>query len=233
MSTSRILYQLQEIDSTWEKIRRRLLKLQGMSEGSGELKAAREQLSNTESSVQNWQRTQKEAESESHSLTDKIRESEQRLMSGQVRNPKELESLQSSIEALQRHKSSVEDRGVEALLKLEELSGMLAEQKNTLQSLESNWQSKQQAVDEELQQRKREYVYLKRLREQTAEKLNAADLEQYEHLRKRKNGVAIAKLEDGICGACHMQVPTGLVADVRREDTLTYCTGCGRILYSG
>ncbi len=231
MSTSRTLYQLQEIDLTWDKVRRRLLQLQGMAEGSGELKSVRDKVTNTKTSLQTWQRTQKDAELESQSLSEKISESEQRLMSGQVRNPKELEVLQTSIESMQRHKSSVEDRGVEALLTIEELSNTLSQQAATLSTLESDWQNKQQAVEDELHQRKREFVYLKRLREQTVEKISAADLEQYEHLRKRKHGIAIAKLEEDICGACHIQVPTGVIGDVRREHSLTYCPGCGRLLF--
>lgn len=233
MSITQTLYQLQEIDSTWEKVRRRLLQLQGLAEGSSELKSARDKVEATQETLQTWQRTQKDAELESRSLGEKIRESEQRLMSGQVRNPKELELLQSSIESMQRHKSSVEDRGVEALLNLEELNNTLSQQTDQLSLLESEWQSKQQSIEAELHQRKREFVYLKRLREQATEKLSASDLEQYEHLRKRKAGIAVAKIEKDSCGACHIQVPTGVIGDARRDGSLTYCPGCGRILHAG
>jgi uncharacterized protein len=232
VSNSRILYQLQEIDSTWDKVRRRILALQNASGGSGELKSVREEVAAAESELHEWQNTHRNADLEARSLDGRITESEQRLMGGQVRNPKELESLQSSIESMRRHKSSLEDQGVEALLKIEELSSTLSERQNTLTTLETDWQSKQQAIDEELQQRKKEFVYLKRLREQTVEKLDPKLLEEYEHLRKRKNNVAIAKLEGDICGACHVQVPRGMLADVSRENTLTYCPGCGRILYA-
>jgi predicted nucleic acid-binding Zn-ribbon protein len=232
MSDSSLLYRLQEIDTTWDRVRRRLLQLQNLSGGSEELKLTREKVSATEAVLEELRRTQKDAELESRSLTDKIRESEQRLMSGQVRNPKELESLQLNIESMQKHKSSVEDRGVEAMLKIEELNGTFTVQQDTLATLESSWHSKQQAIEEETQQRKKEFVYLKRLREQTVEKIDKASLEQYEHLRRRKNGVAVAKLEGDVCSACHMQVPTGVIGDVRRTDSLTYCTGCGRILSS-
>lgn len=231
MSNSSQLYRLQEIDTTWDRVRRRLLQLQNMSEGSDELKSTREKVSATEAELTALMRTQIDAESETRSLSEKIQESEQLLMSGQVRNPKELESLQSSIDSMQRHKSSVEDRSVEALLKIEELNGSFAAQQEVLADLESDWQSKQQAIEEELLQRKKEFVYLKRLREQLVEQIDKSSLEQYEHLRRRKNGVAVAKLEGDVCNACHMQVPTGVVSDVRRTESLTYCTGCGRILH--
>lgn len=231
MSDSSLLYRLQEIDTTWDRVRRRLQQLQNLSSGSNELKTTREKVASTESSLNEWQRTQSAAELESRSLTAKIQESEERLMSGQVRNPKELEALQSSIESMRRHKISLDDQSVEAMIKVEEFSGALTEQKGSLATLESNWQTKQQAIEEELQQRKKEFLYLKRLREQTVGQVNAAALEQYEHLRRRKNGIAVAKLEGDICNACHMQVPTGIVGSARNADVLLYCPGCGRILH--
>jgi predicted nucleic acid-binding Zn-ribbon protein len=231
VSDSSLLYRLQEIDTTWDRVRRRLQQLQNLSGGSDELKTTREKVASTESTLHEWQRTQKEAEVESRSLTSKIQESEDRLMSGQVRNPKELESLQASIDSMRRHKISLDDQSVEAMIKVDEFSGTLAEQKNSLDTLESTWKTKQQAIDEELQQRKKEFLYLKRLREQTIGQVSAPALEQYEHLRRRKNGIAVAKLEGDICNACHMQVPTGIVGSARNADVLLYCPGCGRLLY--
>ncbi|MBX3002026.1 MAG: hypothetical protein KF893_26110 [Caldilineaceae bacterium] len=231
MSDSNLLYRLQEIDTTWDRVRRRLQQLQTLAGGSNELKTTREEVASTESNLQQWQRAQSEAEFESRSLTTKIQESEERLMSGQVRNPKELEALQSSIESMRRHKISLDDQSVEAMLKVEEFSGALVKQKGSLATLESNWQTKHKAIEEELQQRKKEFLYLKRLREQTVGQISPAAVEQYEHLRRRKNGIAVAKLEGDICNACHMQVPTGIVGSARNTDVLLYCPGCGRLLH--
>jgi uncharacterized protein len=232
VSNGHTLYQLQEIDSTWEKVRRRILQLQNAAGGSVELKTAREETASMENELEQWLSAQRDSDLEARSLESRIVESEQRLMGGQVRNPKELESLQASVESMRRHKSGVEDRNVEAMLKVEELSSALDTKKSALFTLEADWQEKQQSIESELQQRKREFVYLKRLREQTVERLTPAILEQYEHIRKRKNSVAVAKLEGSICSACNIQVPTGLLSEVRREETLTLCPGCGRILYS-
>lgn len=228
------LYRLQEIDTTWDKVRRRLSQLQNMSGGSEDLKNTRDQVGATESSLGDWQRAQKEAELESRSLTERIEEAETKLMSGEVRNPKELESLQSSIESMRRHKEMLDERNVEAMMKVEELNGSLNTQQGKLSSLEQDWDSKQQTIDEELQQRKKEFVYLKRLREQTVEKLPSGDLEQYEHLRRRKNGIAVARLEGDVCNACHMQVPRSVISETKRSNSIiTYCPGCGRILIGG
>jgi len=126
----------------------------------------------------------------------------------------------------------LDDRGVEAMVKADEIGRSFATQTSSLESQEAEWQTKQQAIDEELQKRKKEYVYLKNTREQIVKDIDGKMLEQYEYLRGRKNGIAVAKLEDGSCTACHMQVPVGLISSVRRSEQLVACAACGRILFA-
>jgi predicted nucleic acid-binding Zn-ribbon protein len=228
------LYRLQEIDIAWYRVRRRLLAIQKELNESEELKDIRQQVADTEAYLRDWQSQQRDAELEAQALAERIQSSEQRLMSGQVRNPKELTSLQASVEALHRQHGSVEDRSVEALLKVEQLQAQLAEQKERLSQVEQEWQSSQSTLVGEEQQRKRELLYLKQQRQKSVETLGPELVSRYERLRKRKNGVAVARLADDTCNACHMQVPTGVISTVHSSDTeIVLCPSCGRILYAG
>ncbi len=226
------LYRLQEIDTMWDKIRRRILQLQKTTGGSPELVEMRTRTRATETELQKVRQEQRDADGESGSLAVRIKESESLLMGGQVRNPKELEALQASVESMRRHKGALDDRSVEAMVKADEIGQRFAKQTSSLNSQEAEWQIKQQAVDEELQKRKKEYVYLKNMREELVKSIDGKMLEQYEYLRGRKNGIAVAKLEDGSCTACHMQIPVGLIGSVRRGDELVACAACGRILFA-
>lgn len=120
---------------------------------------------------------------------------------------------------------------MEALLQVEDLTARLADEQKSLAELQTAWQEQNQAVADELLQRKKEFVYLKKLREQTAEAIPAPLLTRYEELRKRKAGSAVAKLEGDLCTACNVTVPTGIASAARNNDELTPCPGCGRILH--
>jgi predicted nucleic acid-binding Zn-ribbon protein len=85
-------------------------------------------------------------------------------------------------------------------------------------------------LETETDQRKKEYVYLRKARVKVSELLSPDNLELYEHLRRRKNGVAVAKLEEEMCGACHTAVAIGILNNVRYSDELLNCPSCGRIL---
>ena len=224
------LLKMHEIDSLYDKIRRRILLLNKAAEGSTELETLREEVDSIDQELQGTRTEQQDLELESRSLTERIRESESNLMSGELSNPRELEALQSSIDSMKEHRTDLENRSVERLVMVDSLQATLENKQNNLVRVEEEWTNRKTALETEIEQRKKEYLYLKRAREQVAEMLSQENLEMYEHLRRRKNGVAVALLEDEICGACHTQVAVGILNNIRYSDELLSCPSCGRIL---
>ncbi len=228
------MYELQKIDGTWERVRRRLGQIKTARVESEELQTARQQVTTTEADLQRLHAEQKNADLEVESLVERIATTEQRLMGGQVRNPKELEALQASLDGLQRQRTALESQGVEMLLKIEELTAQLTQEQAALKALEGKWTSGQSTLIEEETKLKRAYMQLKKQRESTAATLGETLMKRYETLRQRKGGVAVAPVQNATCGACHVQVPTGVVSAARsQENDNIVCPSCGRILYVG
>lgn len=228
------LFELQKLDVNLEKARRKLAQLQQALGESPEVKQARQTTVSTEAELHRWHAAQKDAELEAQTLAQQITTKDKELMSGRVTHPKELESLQANIEALRRQRAAVEDRGVEAMTQVESLSRQLAGEQQTLRQLEEQWKSGQAELLQEDAKYKRIYSQLKQQRDAGAKALSPADLKYYEDLRKRKAGVAVAPLQNGQCGVCHILVPTGVVSAVRsRKDEAVLCPSCGRMLFAG
>jgi predicted nucleic acid-binding Zn-ribbon protein len=55
----------------------------------------------------------------------------------------------------------------------------------------------------------------------------------YERLLKSKGGMAIAPMQDGRCGGCHMKLIPATVIKVQSGKDLAQCEDCARILYLG
>jgi predicted nucleic acid-binding Zn-ribbon protein len=53
----------------------------------------------------------------------------------------------------------------------------------------------------------------------------------YERLMRSKDGLALAPLNEGKCGGCHMKLIASTVINVQSEQEITRCEDCGRILY--
>lgn len=231
MSDSTKLYEIQKVDILWEKVRRRLAQLRASLAESDELKAARQLLTVAEQENQRWQTQQRSAELEAQALVARIGVTEQQLMSGQVRNPKELASLQSSLEALRRQRDSVEEQGVAALLHVEESLKQVEQQRKNTQTIERKWAASQTELLTEEAKLKKAFVQCKRQRESMAEALGPVLLKRYEDLRQRKAGVAVAAIEREMCSACHVKVPTGVISAARSQGSdFVFCTSCARIL---
>ena len=56
-------------------------------------------------------------------------------------------------------------------------------------------------------------------------------LSRYERLFAKQRDAAIALVEHGTCGSCHMKLSPSQIVDSRKADTLTLCDFCGRMLY--
>ena len=228
------MYELQKVDMTWIKVGKRLQQLQKMLGESAELRTARGQVTQTEGSLHDWRAKQQNAELEAKSLVARIHETEQRLMGGTVRNPKELEALQASLEALRRQQAQVDDQAMEAMVQTDQLVSQLAGEQQTLDSVEQQWRGSQGELRGEETKLKQNYVLLKRKREQLATAMSEPLRKRYEDMRKRKAGVAVAVVQNGICSACNVKIPTGVVNGLRNNNgTLTVCPSCGRYLYGG
>jgi len=228
------LFNLQKIDYNQSKLRERLLQIQKLLTESDSITAARRSVEKTESELQKWQASQRNGELEMQALADKIEETDKLLMSGDISNPKELESLQANSEALKRQKEGIEEKSVESLLKIEKLNTLLDAKKSKLATVEATWKNSQKELRKEGSKLQKQYVQLKKMRESKSGTIDAQLLINYEQLRKRKGGIAVAELDGDGCGVCHMQVPSGVVSAARSvRDDLVHCPSCGRILYGG
>lgn len=224
------LYELQKTDTNWEKVKRRLIQIQKLMGEPDEIKSARQQVSTAESELHKWHATQQDAELESQALLQKTISSEQLLMSGQVNNAKELQSLQSSIEALKRQRSIIDGQGVEAMMKVEEVTADLTQYKKKLAQLDAKLREKHSELAEEESKLKRLFLQLKTHRAKLTTAMPSADLETYEEMRRRKAGIAVATVDKDLCSACNTRVSTGAASAAKITTSVTHCPSCGRIL---
>lgn len=232
------LFQLQEIDTIRQAAKRRLLEIQSLLTETAEISQARQALEESQADLRTWQAGQKDAELESLSSKAKIEENDRRLMGGAIHNPKELEALQSNGESLRRHRAVVDERAVEALLHVEELTGQVQEREAAFNHLRSAWAREQQALINEGKRLQQQYAQTKTQRDAHVTRVDKTSLAAYEALRKRKTGVAVARIVGDSCGACFVRLPTGIIGSTRNSThtagtSPTLCPSCGRILYAG
>lgn len=232
MSTVAELWMLQVTDLAVETHRRRLADLEQQLAAPAELLDARQAAAAAEAELTSWRSKQRTIETQVRDLAQHIQAAEKQLMSGRVRNPKELEGMEANLNSLKRRRAGLEDEILEIMLEIDRQRTGLETQRSHLAGLEQAWQTQQAAL---IQERDRQTAELHSLSAQLARQwaaISPADQELYRSLRQRKAGLALSLMQRGTCRACGVSLPTSAVQHVQAENQRVFCPTCGRLLHS-
>lgn len=223
------LLRLQQIDDEIKNGKNRLSQVIRLQSESETLLAARKRAVESEAELHDWRGKQTDLNLELNGLNSKAKRSEDRLYSGLVTNPKELEDLQHEIESLGRRRVATEDDLLEVMIMVEEAEVENADAVEALDKMQSEWERHQENLRQEqvtLVQRIKE---LSDLRSQQLELISPASLASYENAIRRAGTTAVVLLKNNLCQGCQVRVPENLVKTAN-EGKLVNCDSCGRIL---
>lgn len=135
-----------------------------------------------------------------------------------------------------RYEKEVDDLETRELELMEEMDARRA----ALKSAETARAKTRTLIDEDLASiRQRQQKMEDERREVTAQRdelaagVSEAILPLYQRLMKTKAGQAVAPLDEGKCGGCHMKLIASTVVAVQTGREIARCEDCGRILYAG
>jgi uncharacterized protein len=78
---------------------------------------------------------------------------------------------------------------------------------------------------------KKELAELESNRQELLSAVDESARSRYERLFKNKGGNVIVGVQHGVCGGCHMRLPTAIIVACQAQSELVTCINCGRILY--
>jgi hypothetical protein len=229
MSIAKDLYRLQEVDLALEANTQAQKRVYGQIGESQIVIKSRVKLAEEQKNLENLTAQQKSAEWEIDDLTTKIKDIEKKLYGGKIFNSKELSSLQQETEDIKKRRSALEDKSLGLMDQVELTRKAIVSSKDELAKQEIQWKTQQQQLTAELVQLKTAQTALEDKRKQIAVLIDADTLFTYQELRKRK-GLAVAKVEQGICQGCRITLPN---TDLQRAKSggIVRCSSCGRIIF--
>jgi predicted nucleic acid-binding Zn-ribbon protein len=233
MSLSLGLYRLQQVDLQIDQIKARLDAIRQTLENDRELRQARENFEAARQVQFQKEHALREAEAATREQRLKIEQTEARLYSGLVKNPKELQDLQNEAAALKRHLVTLEERELEAMIEAEQAEEGLQQAGKLLEEtqLRRGEHLQQLVAEQNALEKKLEQLSAERLATRSA--LTAELLNTYESLRQQRRGVAVAQVSDNSCAACGATLTAALQQAARSTSQLAHCPTCGRILFAG
>ncbi|NWG17859.1 MAG: hypothetical protein HXY41_14620 [Chloroflexi bacterium] len=230
MSQALALYQLQEIELGILRCQKRLSEIAAALEDNQAVAEARARLEAAQKTLTPLHTRARNLELEIQSNADKIRATDERLYSGSVRNPKELQDMQQEIQALKRRNAELEDTLLEMMLAVEEAEAALASARADLQQITGDWETQNQNLLDEQARLKADETRLAEQRRQALSHISAEDLKLYNALKPRRHNQPVAVLDGDTCAACGVEQTMAIISDLDRGVSLVKCMSCGRIL---
>ena len=226
------MYDLQQIDLDLEKKTEALSQVESQLSHNEALTEARAEVERKRENLAELEKKEITAEWVVDDLEAKAGPLQEKLYAGSVKNPKELMSLQHQVEQLKSQIREEEDKTLEIMSQVEALRKEIASRAAEVKKLEEEWQKRQEQLLVEQAELRTTIDVAKEKRDELAATVESAHLELYEILRARKQGQAVAGIEQGRCQGCRITLPVSELMRARMGE-LVQCDSCGRILYLG
>ena len=230
MSQTAALYYLQTLDNNNETGQKRLDEIQELLGRDEAMRAAQSVHEEAEAALRASRGHARDLELEMTSLESKIKSTEERLYNGSVSNPRELQNMQDEIASLRHRIGVLEEQLLEAMAAVEEQETNTEVTRSRLEAVSNERTDELGTLTDEKTQIESRLEKLAEEIRQAREHVLAEHLRLYDDLRKKRKGMAVAQVIDGVCGVCGV-APTSSQAQRVRHGEVECCPTCGRILY--
>jgi hypothetical protein len=235
MASLDALLAVQDLDTEADQLRHRRATLPERTELEAvhgqlrELEAARAEVRLRRDELA---REQRRLEDEISRLDEKATEVHTTLYSGSVRNPRELQALQEDFDSLKRRQRQLEDQVLEHMEQAEPVDVELADLDSRQAALDDEGARLTAAIAQAETEIDAELQRVGQQRADAATPLPPDVLREYEALRPRLGGIAVARLVGGNCQGCHLTLSAVEIDRIRHlpPDEPAYCDECGRLL---
>ncbi len=235
MEERRKLLALQHIDTAIRRLEHRRANLpeqQALDENADTLKRVALEYANSKDELERQEVAQRRYESEIATVDARRKSEEGRMYSGMITSDRELEALRNEISTLRSKKNDLEDSLLETMERVEELTSLVATLEERHDELTRQVDQLTAARDEAAKDIDAELAERRSERAAAAAELPAPLLAQYDRIRARSGGLAVAELKGPTCQGCHLDLTVIELEEVREgaKRGLPACPQCGRLL---
>ncbi|MFT4286150.1 zinc ribbon domain-containing protein [Nocardioides sp.] len=229
------LLDVQELDSRADQLRHAKANLPELAQIAAldtERRGIEDQARDVRIVVDDLATAQRKAEADVAAVRTRRDRDQQRLDSGAVTSPKDLESIQHEIVNLDRRITVLEDEELEVMERLEEEQGRLTALEDALAGFDERLATLLSRRDQRTAELDAELAALVAERPGTIEELPADLLALYDRLREQRGGVGAAELRQRRCGGCQLELDNAELLRIKAlpSTEVARCEECSRIL---
>ena len=229
-SGMRYLLELQRLDSRIAeigKLRERIP--QEITRLNEELEAEKRRLEQAREELNSLKLRRRRKEKDLEVETEKLRKAQGRIF--EVKTNKEYQALLKEIEAAKKANSDLEE---EILLLMDEMDRRTEELKSLeveVAEREATISARKKELEEKMAKLDSEEAKVQLLRKEVASRIEPPWMGIYERVAKSRGGLAVVKVDGGICQGCYVNIPPQLYNEILKGKPMAQCPFCQRFLY--
>ena len=231
MDSVQALYELQEIEGDLQKSKVDLAEVTSRLDYNESVVRSRDRATRAKQAFSKLQLQQGELDIDVQETSTRLKELEQRLYSGNTSASKDLLALQHEIQFTQEKRAGLEEKLLEKMEQVEVGHKAVATIDSELADVEAAWKTEIPKLQQEQERLQQPAEMVAQAYHQAEGLVSATALKTYRALQKSK-GMAIAKVERGMCSGCAITVPSHELQKLRTSTIPLRCSNCGRYLFA-
>ena len=229
MTIAQSLLSLQGTDQSLAIRRREYREVQTELDSEGGLPDLRETCDKTRIRELETKVETARLESDLAVLKDEVTELETRLYGGAITNVRELTAIEAEHSAARRNLAQVEEAIAPAQVAAEHARQQFIDLAAELKAKEKSWKTRQIELRSEKTEKGTAFNEMLQSRNDEAAQIPDDDLARYTRLFRANRGIAIVRVDRGVCQGCAVRLPVGELTRLRASDGPIPCS-CGRAL---
>jgi len=225
------LYELQQIDSAIAQHRTWIAALDDGRKSGRSLEAAKGELDKLQARLHDLEADNRKKELDLKGADQERQDKMKKAYGGKVGDTKELAALERKIEELNRRRDKLETEILELMEQIETTRAQADKQEKVVaqgqavhDKIVGDYQEGRAKLEGEIKQ-------LAAKRAELTPQIDAAMLQEYETLRGKLEGVAVAGIDGNMCTACRTVLPQSAITTVKIGKIIVKCQNCRRMLY--
>ncbi|MGY8880183.1 MAG: zinc ribbon domain-containing protein [Dehalococcoidia bacterium] len=229
MTIAQSLLSLQGTDQSLAIRRREYREVQTELDSEGGLPELRESCDKTRVHELEAKVDMARLESDLAVLKDEVAELETRLYGGAITNVRELTAIETEHSSARRNLAQVEEAIAPAQVAAEHARQQFTDLIADLEAKEKAWKTRKIELRSEKTEKGTAFNEMLQIRNDEAAQIPDDHLARYTRLFRSNRGIAIVRVDRGVCQGCAVRLPVGELTRLRAADGPIPCS-CGRAL---
>jgi len=221
---------LQAIDLRVQEMEREKSEIpQSIASLEEELRKEEDKLLGEKAEVEKLGKERRQKEKDLEEETEKVKKAESKVF--EIKTNKEYQAVLKEIESAKKLNRQREEEILEILEKLEQGQKRITAAEKDLEGKRGEMQGRISELKRKEASFEEEMAGEVRQKKEKEKEISPQLLSKYRMLAGKRQGIAVARVAQGTCQACHMNLRPQLYNELQKQDTLILCPNCSRILF--